>query len=161
MTHINNKNIINIKIDDKKKNKKKRRRNTKTKSSHINAPYNSVASLITNRPQYLDTSTASSREKEAIITNAINKVKHEKEILLIKDKDPSEKTLLIKDKNPLTAFESPVPKPISMSNSVKKITDFFPQSPEKNLDVSNLKDFKVTFDDVDKNFYDDNENLYD
>ena len=113
-------NSINIKIHEKKsKNRKYKRRNVRT---HQNAPYSNVASLITNRPQQLDISTASNREKENIISNAINTVKREKEILTIKDKEPE------------TVFESPKPPPTKLQpKTPKRITDFFSKTPDNNL----------------------------
>lgn len=113
-------NSINIKINEKKSKKRKnKKRNVRT---HQNAPYSNVASLITNRPQQLDMSTASNREKENIISNAINTVKREKEILTIKDKEP-EKT-----------FESPKPKPTELQpKTPKRITDFYSKTPDNNL----------------------------
>ena len=107
MTHIVNKNIINIKIHDKKKSKK-RKYKRKAVSTHQNAPYSNVATLITNRPQQLDLSTATNREKENIISNAINTVKREKEILTIKDKEPE------------TVFESPKPPPTKLQPKTPK-----------------------------------------
>jgi hypothetical protein len=122
MTHkIINKNIVNIKIGDKKKSKRRKRHG---KTSHINAPYNPVASF-TNRPQYLDTSTASNREKESIVNQAIMNVKRENEILAIKDKMPEAS---IVDK-----FEVSTPPPVLIPKSIKKITDFFSKSPSNNL----------------------------
>ena len=113
-------NSINIKIHEKKSKKRKyKRRNVRT---HQNAPYSNVASLITNRPQQLDLSTASNREKENIISNAINTVKREKEILTIKDKEPE------------TIFESSKPPPTKLQpRTPKRITDFFSKTPDNNL----------------------------
>ena len=118
MTNIINK--INIKIHEKKSKKRKyKKRNVRT---HQNAPYSNVASLITNRPQQLDISTASNREKENIISNAINTVKREKEILTIKDKEPE------------TIFVSPKPPPTKLQRKTpKRITDFFSKKPDNNL----------------------------
>ena len=76
MTKIINKNVINIKIHEKKSKKRKyKKRNVRT---HENAPYSNAASLITNRPQQLDVSTATNREKENVILDAINAVKTSK-----------------------------------------------------------------------------------
>jgi hypothetical protein len=132
MTHkiINN---ISIKIHDKKAGKKRKykKRNVRT---HQNAPYSNVASLITNRPQQLDLSTASNREKENIISNAINTVKRDKEILSIMDKPDKEPEILkIKDKEPEMIFESPKPPPIELTQ--RKSTYFLPKAREKTLYV--------------------------
>jgi hypothetical protein len=131
MTNIINK--INIKIHEKKTKKRKyKKRNVRTQQ---NAPYTSVASLITNRPQQLDLSTASNREQENIISNAINNVKREKEILTIKDKQP--------------VFESPKPLPTQLQPT-KKITDFFAKTPEKNLYDTYPKEKTVHYDRVEE-----------
>lgn len=84
---IENKNVINIKIDTKKK-KSKSRRKKQLKNNHINQPYSNIATMLgnTNRPQQLDLSTASSREKEGIITKAIEDVKRSSNLLLLEDK---------------------------------------------------------------------------
>jgi hypothetical protein len=134
MTHkIINKNIVNIKIGDKKKSKRRKRHG---KTSHINAPYNPVASF-TNRPQYLDTSTASNREKESIVNQAIMNVKRENEILAIKNVKRENEILAIKDKMPeasiVDIFEVSTPPPVLIPKSIKKITDFFSKSPSNNL----------------------------
>jgi hypothetical protein len=128
-------NSINIKINEKKTKKRKyKKRNVR---SHNNAPYTSVASLITNRPQNLDQSTASNREQENIISNAINNVKREKEILTIKDKQP--------------VFESPKPPPTTLQpRSTKKITDFYSKTPEKNLFDTYPKEKTVHYDRVEE-----------
>jgi hypothetical protein len=128
-------NSINIKIHEKKTKKRKyKKRNVRTQQ---NAPYTSVASLITNRPQQLDMSTASNREKDNIISNAINNVKREKEILTIKDKQPEI----------LKIFESPKPPTIQPR---KKITDFFAKTPEKNLYDTYPKEKTVHYDRVEE-----------
>jgi hypothetical protein len=118
MTHIINK--INIKIHEKKPQKRKYKK--RNRRSHNNAHYSDVASLITNRPQQLDLSTASNREKDNIIIDAINAVKRQNDLLTIKDKLPEI----------LTIFESPKPPPTTLKPT-KRITDFYHKTPEKNL----------------------------
>ena len=131
MTHIVNKNIINIKIHDKKK--RKRRYKKRVVSTHQNAPYSNVATLITNRPQQLDVSTATNREKENVILDAINAVKRQKEILAITDKEPelNNEILVIKDKEPEKIFESPKPQPTKLKP--RTITDFYSKATDNNL----------------------------
>jgi hypothetical protein len=112
MTHkIINKNIINIKIENKKhkpkKNKKDKKYKHKIYDNHVNAIQHEKATLQqTNRPQQLDTSTATSREKEGIINQAIMDVKKSNDILLLKDKETNQKLLmnqpLFKDQTPQT-----------------------------------------------------------
>ena len=112
MTHkLENKNIINIKIDTKKK-KSKSRRKKHLKNNHINQAYSNIATMLgnTNKPQQLDLSTATSREKEGIITKAIEDVKRDNNLLLIEDKKGTPKKLAIKDRiETYTPFKDQTP----------------------------------------------------
>jgi hypothetical protein len=126
MTHkIINKNIINIKIENKKhKLKKDKRRKRHGKASHINEPYNPVATQQTNRPQYLDTSTATTREKEGIVNQAIMDVKKSNDILLLKDKENNQNLLEDKpmDHTPKTArmIQTDIRSPAFFNNRLKE-----------------------------------------
>ena len=85
-----NKNIINIKIGNLKSGKKNKKRSVK--KSVIN-PYDNIASMmmsVTNRPQYLDTSTASVRENTQSVNSLINTIKQENEVNTILKKSHTE-----------------------------------------------------------------------
>ena len=87
-----NKNIINIKIGNLKSGKKNKNKKRSVKKSVIN-PYDNIASMmmsVTNRPQYLDTSTASVRENTQSVNSLINTIKQENEVNTILKKSHTE-----------------------------------------------------------------------
>jgi hypothetical protein len=130
MTHkiINN---INIKISEKKSKKRKyKKRNVRT---HNNAPYSNVSTLLnnTNKPQQLDISTATTREKDGIINQAIMDVKKGNDILLLKDKVTNQKLLLDKplfiDQTPKSAarmIQTDIRSPAFFNNRHKENDNF-------------------------------------
>jgi DNA-binding FrmR family transcriptional regulator len=130
-----NKNIIHIHLDKHTVKEKKNKKRRQKKYRFTNKPFpkneitSNVASLITNRPQELNLSTASNREKDNIILDAINAVKRQNDLLTIKDKLPEI----------LTIFESPKPPPTTLKQT-KRITDFYHKTPEKNLYDTYSKD---------------------
>jgi hypothetical protein len=123
MTHkIINKNIINIKIENKKhKPKKDKKYKHKKYDNHVNASYNPVATQQTNRPQYLDTSTATTREKEGIVNQAIMDVKKSNDILLLKDKENNNLDKPM-DHTPKTArmIQTDIRSPVFFNNRLKE-----------------------------------------
>jgi hypothetical protein len=96
-----NKNIINIHLDKNGikhglkqiKKKKESNRQRRQRNSSRAFPNNVVA---TNKPQQLDLSTATIREREGIIGNAIENNKLKREILLLENSKDEPKTALIK-----------------------------------------------------------------